>query len=59
MNNMIIAIYGIAAVLLCGWCANVYKLLSTGLQFAEFGGMEIMRIIGIFVAPLGGVLGFL
>ena len=41
-----------------GWCANVYKIFTTGLSLAEFGGMEIARIIGIFVAPLGAVLGF-
>lgn len=41
-----------------GWCANIYKIFQTGLSIAEWGGMEIARVIGVFVAPLGALLGF-
>ena len=40
-----------------GWIANVVKIVGTG--FADFNGMLIARCIGVFLAPLGAVLGFL
>lgn len=40
-----------------GWIANVVKIVGTGL--ADFNGMLIARCIGVFLAPLGAVLGFL
>lgn len=56
-------ILGIVCVLLVlasagGWCANIYKLFTSGLAIAEWGGMEVLRVVGIFVAPLGAALGF-
>lgn len=44
--------------LLGGWCANIYKLVNTGFELASWGGMEVVRVIGVFVAPLGVLLGF-
>ena len=41
----------------CGWIANVVKIVGTG--FADFNGMLIARCIGVFIAPLGAVLGYL
>lgn len=41
-----------------GWGVNIYKLITIDMPLGEFGAMEIMRIIGIFIAPLGAVLGF-
>lgn len=46
----------IAAVV--GWVMNIYKIFTVGVPLAEFGVMEIMRIIGVFAAPLGAVLGY-
>lgn len=40
-----------------GWIANIVKLV--GSNFDPLTGMVIARAIGIFVAPLGAVLGFL
>ena len=40
-----------------GWIANVVKIVGTG--FADFNGMLIARCIGVFIAPLGAVLGYL
>lgn len=37
-----------------GWLANIYHLVTT----EALGGFEIARAIGIFVAPLGAVLGY-
>lgn len=38
-----------------GWVMNIIKLIDA----VSFGGMEIARAIGILVAPLGIVLGYL
>ena len=51
-------IYAIVLAGIGGWCANVYKIVSTGFEFAQWGGLEIGRVIGVFVAPLGAILGF-
>lgn len=40
-----------------GWIANIVKL--AGSNFDPLTGMVVARAIGIFVAPLGAVLGFL
>ena len=45
------------AALLGGWCANIYTIVTTP-EIFPLTGMMVARIIGIFVAPLGGVLGF-
>lgn len=40
-----------------GWVWNIIKIVQTG--FDVITGMFIARCIGVFVAPLGAVLGFL
>lgn len=40
-----------------GWIANIVKLV--GMDFGVITGMLVARVAGIFVAPLGAVLGFL
>lgn len=40
-----------------GWIANIVKLV--GSNFEPLTGMVIARIIGVFLAPLGSVLGFM
>lgn len=40
-----------------GWIANIVKLIDS--DFARMSGLSVMRVIGVFVAPLGAVLGFL
>lgn len=42
---------------LVGWIANIVKLV--GSNFDPITGLVVARIIGIFVAPLGAVLGML
>lgn len=53
-----IFVFIIALVGVGGWVANIVKLINTGFVIAEWGGLEVARIIGIFVAPLGSILGF-
>ena len=51
-------ILGIVAVLaLGGWIANIVKLV--GMDFGAITGLLIVRAIGIFIAPLGAVMGFI
>jgi hypothetical protein len=39
-----------------GWIANIVKLV--GMNFDHITGLLIVRAVGIFVAPVGAVLGF-
>ena len=48
---VLVAILGIG-----GWIANIVKLV--GADFV-FSGMIVARVAGIFVPPLGAVMGFL
>jgi hypothetical protein len=58
MEKVIIAYIAIAVIGFGGWVANIVKLVNSGFEVAQWGGMEVARVIGIFVAPLGAVLGF-
>ena len=40
-----------------GWISNIIKLAS--MDFGGITGILVLRAIGVFVAPLGAVLGFL
>jgi hypothetical protein len=44
-------------ILSIGWVWNIVKI--AGSDFSSVSGILILRCIGIFVAPLGGVLGYL
>jgi hypothetical protein len=39
-----------------GWVANLIKVI--GADFGMITGMIVCRVIGIFLAPLGGILGY-
>ena len=56
-NRLYIFLFAFVAALFGGWCANVYKLVTTGFEIASWGGMEVARVVGVFVAPLGAILG--
>lgn len=50
-------VVGLATLLLGGWIMNLVKLVNGGdLQFDA--GMTLARVVGIFVVPLGSILGF-
>ena len=46
----------IITALLIGWVMNIIEIANT--VDAELTGMFILRCIGVFVAPLGGILGW-
>ncbi len=39
-----------------GWIANIIVIANS--SFTEITGILILRVVGIFVAPLGVVLGY-
>lgn len=41
-----------------GWIANIYKFFAGFESIAEITALQVFRIIGVFLAPLGAVLGF-
>lgn len=47
----------IGVALVGGWIANIVKLV--GMNFDHITGMLIVRAVGIFLAPLGAVMGYL
>ncbi len=51
----------VAVILIIGWFANIYWVATTFITaetLADITPFVILRIIGIFVAPMGGVLGY-
>ena len=40
-----------------GWIMNIVEIVGIE-NWSELGGMEILRIIGVPLAPLGAVLGW-
>ncbi|WP_054878804.1 hypothetical protein [Yersinia mollaretii] len=58
MEKLIIGFYLLMLLAGGGYIANIYKMVTYGFVIAEWGGMQVARIIGIFVAPLGALLGF-
>lgn len=55
LTVLFVASVSIAAV--WGWVWNIVKIVA--IAGDPIGGMLVVRCIGIFVAPLGAVLGFL
>ena len=52
-----IAIYlAIALTMFYGWILNIVALLHAP-ALAMWGGMEVLRAIGVIAAPLGSILG--
>jgi len=48
-----VAILGVLAV---GWGLNIYDIIVTCCE--PIDGLLVMRFIGVFIFPLGGVLGY-
>ncbi|EFA3938587.1 TPA: hypothetical protein P8A47_004093 [Escherichia coli] len=52
-----LAILAFIALMAAGWVSNIVKLVCSGdLQFQA--GMTLARVVGIFVFPVGSVLGY-
>ena len=59
LGTHLTAAFGLVFILaaVAGWILNIAKLIESGIE--PMTGMVIVRAIGIFVAPLGSVLGFM
>lgn len=55
---VIVAFCGAILMIPIGWVMNVYDLL-VNCDFASPYKAEVLRGIGVFVAPLGGILGWI
>lgn len=54
-----ILIFLLKIIVMVGWVWNIIKLVGTEIPVTEFGAIEILRIVGIILFPLGTVMGFL
>jgi len=52
--ELVITLIGLLGVI--GWVWNIVKI--AGNDFGVITGMLVLRVIGIFIAPLGAVLGY-
>ncbi|ANN70894.1 hypothetical protein [Bordetella bronchialis] len=50
--------FGLLIAGLVGWIFNIGKLVHVGMPLAQWGVIEVLRAIGILLAPLGAVLGY-
>ena len=53
--HLVVLLVGLAGVV--GWVTNIVKLF--GSSFDPITGEVVLRAVGIFIAPLGAVMGFL
>lgn len=54
-----LALIGVVVVAAFGWVMNIIKLFGIAQSTDPNYVMAALRAIGIFVAPLGAILGFL
>lgn len=50
--------FSVILALVIGWVLNIVALTNAP-ALVQWGAMEVLRVVGIFLAPLGGVLGWL
>lgn len=50
------ALVGLAAI--AGWVMNIIKIIDSGFVLAQWGGLQVARVIGVFIPPLGAILGW-
>lgn len=57
-GNTVFAVFVVLLVIagIYGWIANIVKIF--GADFSAITGMLALRIVGIFIGPIGAILGF-
>ncbi|ELY3838777.1 hypothetical protein ACTV1P_003930 [Cronobacter malonaticus] len=48
---------GLCVLLLGGWVMNLLKLIASA-DLHSHAGMTLARVVGVFLVPVGGILGF-
>lgn len=52
------AIFAIlSAIMIFGWIINFFEVVTSGFDISS--PVMILRVIGVFVAPLGAIMGFI
>lgn len=54
---VLLAVIGVWIAAIVGWVMNIVTLYH--MSFANITGELVLRCVGIFVAPIGSVMGFL
>lgn len=54
--GIIWSLVGLAAIV--GWIMNIFKIIDSGFVLAQWGGLQVARVIGVFMPPLGAILGW-
>lgn len=58
VDGFVLAVLFVAGAI--GWILNICKLVAaSGTEISDMTLMVVFRVIGVFAAPLGAVLGFL
>ena len=57
MHIVTLGVVAIWLACIVGWVLNIVTIVGTP-QF-EFTGLLVARVIGVFVAPLGAILGYI
>lgn len=55
-GNFVWGMVGVWVALAIGWVANIFQVATT--DNLELSGITIIKVIGIFVPPLGAVMGW-
>lgn len=48
--------FAVVMALVGGWISNVVKLATS--DFTTIDGLEVLRFVGLFLMPIGGILGY-
>ncbi|ELY7414599.1 hypothetical protein SOJ79_004125 [Cronobacter sakazakii] len=48
---------GLCVLLLGGWVMNLLKLIASG-DLHSHAGITLACVVGVFLVPVGGILGF-
>ncbi len=58
MNKIYVAFVAIWIIAIIGWIMNIVKIVDSGFVVAQWGGMQVLRVVGVFIAPIGAVIGW-
>ena len=56
MRNLIVFYLCLIVATIYGWISNIVAVVHS--DFTVLTGMLVLRVVGIFVAPLGVILGY-
>lgn len=57
MKGLIIGYFVLAVVAIVGWVMNIIEIFNS--NFSAIDGELVLRVVGVFVAPIGAVMGYI